>query len=715
MKILATLLLFLSLSAHALPSFHQVKQTYQPSDTVFLDRHGVEIQRIRVDKKTWRGDWTALEDISPALRMALLVSEDKRFYQHSGVDWRAVGAAAWGNLWHSKTRGASTITMQLAGLLDDDIAIKNGRRSSRQKITQAIAATRLEHSWRKNEILEAYLNLAPFRGELVGVAALSQRLYNKHPSGLNEEEAAIAAALLRSPNDALNLIAQRACTILRDMQPAKAAAADCQRLPDIVRLLLGVPGNRMVNTGIAPHFARKVLGNAQTPSRIRTTLDARLQNFAQATLNRHLRELIKRNVEDGALIVIDRQSGDVLAWVGSGGPLSDAIEVDNVSALRQAGSTLKPFLYTQAIAEKRLTAASLLDDTPVNLSTGGGGLYIPQNYDKHFKGWVSLRTALASSLNIPAVRTLVMVSPDRFGRTLADLGLPLDHDGDFYGYSLALGSADVSLVSLANAYRTLANGGRASDLRLRSDAARPKSRAILNPQAAFIVGDILADRNARALTFGLDSPLATRYWSAVKTGTSKDMRDNWCMGFSERYVVGVWVGNASGEPMWDVSGISGAAPVWHAVMNYLHQTTPSNAPVTPKGIIKNQIRFTPNLEASRSEYFLPGTVQHHITLAQSGQIEQSAPRISQPINGARYAIDPDIPPANQHVVLSSDYPQARWRADGKYIGRGQELKWPIWPGWHTFELIDRNGKVADSVKIEVRGAGLVIKTPKPKK
>src|SRR5690606_405614 len=263
-------------------------------------------------------------------------------------------------------------------------------------------------------------------------------------------------------------------------------------------------------------------------------------------------------------------SGQILAYVGSSGDLSSAARVDHARALRQAGSTLKPFLYAQAIEQQRLTMASLLNDSPLDIPTGNG-LYIPQNYDKRFSGWVSARTALASSLNIPALRVLLMISPDAFARRLVSLGIPLDQSGDFYGYSLALGSADVTLLSLTNAYRVLANQGRYSRPHFIDMAgAGTHAREVLAPGAAWIVGDVLSDRQARAGTFGCDSVLATPVWTAVKTGTSKDMRDNWCLGWSQRYTVGVWVGNSAGASMREVSGVSGAGPIWHDLMGYLH-------------------------------------------------------------------------------------------------------------------------------------------------
>ncbi|MGE4377281.1 MAG: biosynthetic peptidoglycan transglycosylase, partial [Burkholderiaceae bacterium] len=177
-------------AAHALPSFDEVKGSFRPSDTVLLSREGEELQRLRTDASVRRGQWVALADMSPALREALVRSEDQRFYAHSGVDWRAVSAAAWGNLWHQRTRGASTITMQLAGLLDADWRAGPGGRTLAQKVGQGVAAQRLEKSWRKDQILEAYLNLVPFRGEIVGIDALSRSLFGKAAQGLDAREAA---------------------------------------------------------------------------------------------------------------------------------------------------------------------------------------------------------------------------------------------------------------------------------------------------------------------------------------------------------------------------------------------------------------------------------------------------------------------------------------------------------------------------------------------
>ncbi|MES2401489.1 MAG: penicillin-binding protein 1C [Pseudomonadota bacterium] len=711
----------------AMPTFDEVKRDFKPSDTVILDRNGEVIQRLRTDATVRRGQWVALADVSPALRTALVLSEDKRFYEHSGVDWRAVSAAAWGNLWNTKTRGASTISMQLAGLVNEDWRAGPGGRSLTQKIGQTVSSQVLEARWRKDQILEAYLNLVPFRGEIVGIDALSRTLFGKAAHGLDEREAAIAAALVRAPNAKVAQLSQRACGVLNLIQaPAKA---DCEGL-DLFATAAMQRKAFDASEGDAPHLARQLV-RANTPAKkaapasVTSTLRAPLQRFAVQTLTQQLRELHGRHVGDGAMVVLDNASGEVLAWVGSSGELSGAAEVDGVMALRQPGSTLKPFLYAQAIAEKRMTAASLLDDSPANIQTAGG-LYIPQNYDRQFKGPVSARTALGASLNVPAVRTLVMVSPDAFQKQLKSFGVPLRESGDYYGYSLALGSSEVSLLSLTNAYRTLANSGRYSAVALGRNS-KPDFKVAVDPRAAFIVTDIMADPLARARTFGTDSILATRFWTAVKTGTSKDMRDNWAMGFSQRYTVGVWVGNSSGAPMWDVSGTSGAAPVWAALMNYLHKNEPSRAPSPPAGLVQARTQFGRQLEAARNEWFIAGTEQTLFAMDAADATglkrtknvpadDQGAPRITAPTSGTIIALDPDIPPNRQRLGFSAEGRNLRWLMDGKEFARGSQAQWLPWPGRHVVQIADARGAVLDEVRLEVRGAGVKtapISPPKP--
>jgi penicillin-binding protein 1C len=450
---------------------------------------------------------------------------------------------------------------------------------------------------------------------------------------------------------------------------------------------------------------------------VNTTLDADLQRYAVRVLREHLAELADRAVGDGALVVIDNASGDVLAWVGSSGDLSAAAQVDGVVAPRQAGSTLKPFLYAQAIDAKVLTAASLVDDRPIAIATERGA-YVPQNYDRSFRGTVSVRSALAGSLNVPAVRTVELIGIERFHDTLRSLGFDtLTEQADFYGASLALGGADVTLLSLANAYRALANGGVWSPTRVMPRVAgdesssagaraEPSARRVFGAPAAYIVADILSDRAARAPSFGLENALATRVWSAVKTGTSKDMRDNWCVGFTSRYTVGVWVGNFSGAPMRDVSGVTGAAPIWRDIVHYLHAEQPSVAPAAPPRTIRQRVVFDPAVEPERAEWFVLGTQTAIVRGTGGDESAVATPGISYPAPDMIIALDPDIPATRERVTFTA-WPAVaglRWRIDNDVLAaqRGR-ADWKPVPGRHVLVLEDADGRALSTVNFEVRG------------
>jgi penicillin-binding protein 1C len=675
----------------AVPSPAEVRAAYRASDAVLLDRHGEPVDALRIDLHARRAAWVALADISPALGMAVMQAEDQRFMEHGGIDLTAAGQAAWDNLFREHARGASTITMQLAALLDRELRAAGEGRSWTQKLRQALAAREIESGWTKPQIMEAYLNLVGWRGELVGIGAASQALFAKAPSGLTRSEAAILASLLRAPAAPVRTVARRACALAH----AISAADNCAAVTWEAEVALGRPAQaRALQPSQA--VARRLLGAAGGAAR--STLDAHLQRFAIDALHRHLAELAGRNVSQGAVVVLDNASGEILAWVGNAG----GSEVDGVTALRQAGSTLKPFLYELAIERGLLTAASLLDDSPVDIATGAG-LYIPQNYDRQYKGYTSVRTSLASSLNIPAVRTLMLAGQDRFYERLRGLGLDtLAEPSGYYGYSLALGSGDITLLSLTNAYRTLANRGEAGTVTLRARALEARRR-LLDPRASFIVGDILSDRGARSVTFGLANELATGFWSAVKTGTSKDMRDNWCIGFSRRYTVGVWVGNFDGQSMWDVSGVSGAAPVWRDVMDYLHSGQPSRAPAPPAGLVRRTVAFSPAVEPARAEWFVRGTETARVELVAASE---RLPGIVYPVDGSILAVDPDIPEARERVLLQAQAGAGLFfRLDGEVVGpAAEDQAWRPRLGKHVLELVDAAGTPSGAVRFEVRGS-----------
>jgi penicillin-binding protein 1C len=500
----------------AMPSYATTRASWRPSEAWLRDRDGRLLETVRIDFAVRRLDWVPLDRIAPALRADVIAAEDRRFAGHGGVDWRGLGGSAWAALHGHAARGASTLTMQLAGFLAPQLG-GPGQRTVRGKLRQIRAARAIEAHWSKDQILEAYLNLASFRGETQGVGAAARALFGKAPDALGTDDALLLAALLPSPQADASAVARRACRLGR--------IADCHVMTAEAEAMTG-PGRRLADDpGFAPQLAADML---RTPGEtVTTTLDAATQALATGALRRQLLGLGGDRARDGAVVVVDNASGDVLAYVGGvAGGNSTAPQVDNADAYRQAGSTLKPFLYGQAIERGFLTPASILEDSPVQLDTASG-LYVPRDYDHDFKGPVSVRTALAGSLNVPAVRTLLLDGVEDFRDRLWDMGYRgLTEDGDYYGYSLALGSAEVTLVQQAAAYRAIADGGRYRPLRLRADDPAGATRAVMAPAAAWIVADMMSDPDARAVTFGVDSALRLPFWAAAKTGTSKAMRDN---------------------------------------------------------------------------------------------------------------------------------------------------------------------------------------------
>jgi penicillin-binding protein 1C len=277
----------------------------------------------------------------------------------------------------------------------------------------------------------------------------------------------------------------------------------------------------------------------------------------------------------------------------------------------------------------------------------------------------------------------------------------LDQPGTYYGPALALGSAEVSLWEIVNAYRTLANGGRAGELRLVDGGSATAPRRIYSEEAAFVVADVLSDRESRIMTFDFASPLTTRFWTGVKTGTSKDMRDNWCVGFSQRYTVGVWVGNFSGYPMADVSGVSGAAPVWLEVMQHLHREVSSGAPIPPPTLSRQRTRFAGGSEPQRHEWFLEETGPIDGTLV----LARHDARIVAPAPGSRIALDREIPAAQQRVLFEASPGDGSlsWVLDGELVARGVRFLWSPAPGRHRVQLLDSSGRTLDDMSFAVAG------------
>lgn len=696
---LAALAVWVWTTPAPMPSFARVREAYRTSDAVLRDRHGVIIHEMRVDLSGRTLDWVTLPEVSPALVAAIVQSEDKRFYSHHGIDCLALAHAAVKNCLSGGRRGASTIAMQVASLVERKLKPESRRRTWREKLRQIRAARAIDRAWSKSEILEAYLNLVSFRGELRGVAAASRGLFGKEPGGLDRPESLILAVLVRSPNANPDKVAER----IWALGDAMKMGLDKDALAAEARETLLKPYALKARAGLAPHAASYLLSGSRKD--VVSTLDAPLQAFAAGLLEEQLSLLKGRNVTDGAIIVAENRTGEIRAYVGNGGARSGAVWVDGVKAKRQAGSTLKPFLYALALDRRVLTAASLIDDSPVEVPTARG-IYKPENYDNSFKGPVPARVALASSLNVPAVKVLMLAGVDEFVAKLSDLGFSDLRDGDYYGFSLALGTLDVSLFELTNAFRTLANGGAAGgSLTLLpgegGGKGQGRGRRVYSKEAAFIVSDILSDREARSLTFGYENALALPFRAAAKTGTSKDMRDNWCVGYKKDFTVGVWIGNFSGSPMWNVSGVSGAAPIWHELMAYLAARAPgmNSSPAEPGLAVKAPVQTAG--AAEKTEWFIKGTEPLKVEAAAPAG---ARPRIVYPPKNVVIALDPDIPAGTQKVFFeaAASGRQVAWVLDNVEVCRGDFCGWDPRAGAHTLKLVDEGHAVLDQVSFTVR-------------
>jgi penicillin-binding protein 1C len=380
----------------------------------------------------------------------------------------------------------------------------------------------------------------------------------------------------------------------------------------------------------------------------------------------------------------------------------EAGQVDGVLALHQPGSALKPFLYSLAL-ERGYTLATVLRDEPLALPLEGGAAFRPADYDRLHRGPVSLRVALASSLNLPALRLAQDLGAQALLARLRDLNLGLPQSAEHYGLGLALGDGEVSLLELAQAYAALANGGAWAPARLWRGQAMEQPRPVIEAQAAALVNAALSDDRARALSFGREGVLALPFAAAVKTGTSQHHRDNWCLGYTADYTVGVWAGNFEGQPMRGVSGVSGAAPLWRQVMLLLHRERPGGLPAAP-GLRKlwvcpeSGLLATPACPAREEEEFAPrtpppGACGLHGALA--GPAPPAPPRLSllAPVAEGVYALDPDVDPSLQvltcRAVAEGQVSGAGWRLDGRELPPGPEplrARLGLTPGRHRLEV-----------------------------
>ncbi len=721
--------------------------------TRLLDRHGRTLQAWSGAEST-RHRRLRLADVSPKLIAATLALEDQRFWQHPGVDPLAMARAAAHNLRAGRVvSGASTLTQQLCKWLQPR------PRTVGAKALEALTALHLETRLSKAEILELYLSYAPYGGVQRGAVQASQAWLGKPAADLTWAEAAWLAVLPRSPAR-LNPAVRPQAAFGDQRALLRAMAAKSLLTPEELQQALAQPIEVVTDPRPlrAPHLAEHIAATlpaelAARATAVLTTVDGDLQQAIELRTRAHLLRLADRDIGNAAVVVLDNQTAEVLALVGSANYADDARGGANngALALRQPGSTIKAFTYAAAF-DRGWSPARVLMDLAAQFATPQG-LWSPRNYGHIEHGPVRARQALASSLNLPAVRLLDRLGVAVLRQVLDKLGFAsLARDSAHYGLALTLGDGEVSLLELTSAFAVLARGGLHRQGRLVQAVTDAQGRRwelpqappvqVFSAQAAWQVFDILSDPAARQLAFGRGSVLEMPIPAAVKTGTSKGFRDNWAVGTSSRYTVGVWAGHFDGRPMQDVSGVTGAAPLLREVLLYLHSATAAQPVARPAGMAphkicplsgelagehcpqslqewltpaqvgqpcswhrriavdkRNGLRAGPECQAEHVDHAtvveLPGELlawaqgrlplapQQNSPLCQSAAPPSAAVVIDVPAHAARYQVNPRMPLAEQAIGLKarSSWPQAqlRWSVDGAPLPPPPPGRPLLWP------------------------------------
>ena len=590
---------------------------------VLTDRQGIPLRGTRAGDGT-RSRWMPLAELDPDLITAFVAVEDRRFFEHDGVDWRAVGRALRDDLRaRHVVSGASTLSMQTARLL------VGTDRDWFGKLAQALWALRLERHLTKQQILEQYLNRVHLGEGTIGVAAAASLYFDAPASDVSAGEAAMLAGLAHAPaadnpfTSVRRAARARARALARMRDAGFLATADLERAREEPLRAHGDP-----TRFLAPHFTTRALqwaddsalatsGALDGGGALRSSLDLALQNAIESEIRHTVDVLRDRGVREAAAVVIDNPTGEILAWVGSPDFWSDtAGQTDMVVSPRQPGSALKPFVYGRAF-DRGYTPATVMADVARSYQTSVG-LYRPRNYDHRYHGPVRVREALGSSYNVPAVEMAEKLGVGSVLDVLHDAGfVSLRRSADHYGLGIALGNGDVTLLELANAYRALAMGGVWRPVRWRPVAGgRPaeESRRVMSPRSAALILDILADPEARVPGFGISTPFDFAFPVAVKTGTSRHFTDNWAAAVTARFTVAVWVGNFDGRPMEGVSGVTGAGPLLHRAVLEVAKRYPPGAFATPSEVGAVQVAIC-RVSGKRAgahcpratEWFAPGS------------------------------------------------------------------------------------------------------------
>ena len=696
-----------------------------------------------------------LSHMPASLKDALIATEDKRFYSHSGLDRLAIlrvgfEFATTGRM----SSGGSTLEMQLM----KNLFFAGEPRSVLEKAREITAAEfwALTHS--KDETLEKYLNTIPLGNGTSGVQAASQRYFRKDVSDLTVGESTLLVGMMNAPSryDPYKhqsvALTRRRTVLSRLVEAGKISSVDAEdaaATPPVI----WAPKHPIT----APHFVERVLSELETTIPdirdggyvIQTTLDTDLQTQVENIIERRLTPLSNRNVNDAAAIVLDPQTGDIRAYVGSADYWDKTIagQVDMVASERQPGSALKPFLVFEAL-KNNTTAATVIADLPVRFDSenrdGEASGYYPKNFTSRYYGPVTVRDALGSSLNIPMVEMLKNIGLRDFFGTLRKFGMTFPENPEYYGEGVILGGAATTLHDVARGYASLALYGQSVETRdvlkiTREDgtvifsASEPVHEPLYpdeiqkTKQASAILADILSDNKARALSFGEANLLDTKKNLAVKSGTTKDFRDNLAFGYSPNFVVGVWVGNADNSPMEAVSGVTGSVPILHDILltqysgrDPVEWPDPGNI-VTREVCLPSGLLMTPECVRHRVEKFIAGTepvasdtwwkkVNGKIELILPSEyadwakrsrlaVESGEAAILSPQSGDKYVLDSRLAPELQSILFTASEPGHDWVLNGKSLkSRDGTYLWKPSPGEYELSLDGIKTAVTFSVR-----------------
>ena len=709
--------------------------------TVISDRSG-NVLRVLPAGDGVKREWAELGEIPQGAIKIFIKAEDRRFYFHFGIDIFSLTGSMIRNLRARRiVSGASTITMQLARLVSPHSGGFKG------KIREAWDALRLEAKLSKKEILELWLNGLPFGSNIEGLPAMSRARFGRSVNQLDENRAALLAAVPRRPG------------LYDPAQNPDAAVSAAMLLSE--RHNLGLMENELRRTAeeaaqplsgqydprapfFAPHFTERLAGFMQDSplsnkekSFFHSTLDLKLQRYAEEELALELSLISHNRVSNGAILAIDNETGAVRVYVGSSSWFDEnnSGKIDGVRFRGQPGSCLKPFLYAMAL-DSGFSPADIMPDIPTVF--GSREAYIPSNFNNRFNGPVRMRIALASSLNIPAVYILERLGVSAFEQYLARLGFySIRETMGTHGTGLALGNAEVSLEEMVGAFSAFPRLGSPAQLTWIENEKPEPTEPLMSPYAAWMIADILSDKASRFVGFGPAPALVTPFASMFKTGTANQYQHIWALGATRRFTVGVWMGNFSGETVIGSTGSSIPARIASKLLAAMEQSTGSDdsgslAGPLPQGVreekicalsgmgagpyctgsvsewIRNETSISPCTWHSAAGLFYPPEYRSWVTeRGRSGNTSRGGSgNIRIPVSGSVYYIDPSLSPESQALRIETNGfgEEAYVYADGTLAGslnHAGVYAFPLSRGFHTVTVEDTSGAIA-SVEFEIR-------------